>query len=83
MKIYATNIYGGKSNTDLLIHASGEGFNELRMFCDAVLEAHEGKDYSENTTTSNVLKIARALQEMMMPLDKNPKKYFSTERKGE
>ena len=82
MKIYGINSYGGKSNSDIVIHASGEGFNELAMLCDAVLIKYKdkvlGKDYLQNTTAGNTLEIARELKQMMSPLNDNPKRLFTT-----
>ena len=82
MQIYGMNRHGGKSNSDIVIHASGEGFNELVMMCDAVLDDYKnkviGKDYMENTTAANTLAIAKELLQMMHPLNDDPKRVFST-----
>lgn len=82
MVIHGINRHGGKSNSDLIIHASGDGFNELDMLCDAVLNQYAGKEigtyYQEGSTADRTLKIARALKAMMNPLDNDPMRLFST-----
>lgn len=79
MKIYGINIHDGKNNSDIVIHASGEGFNELGMFCDAVLKTYPEKDgVNPKSTYANVRQIARELQQMMHPLNDNPKRLFIT-----
>ena len=83
MQIYGTNRYGGESNSDIVIHASGEGFNELSMFCDAVLKIYEFRDRGEKSTCDNVVKIAKELQRMMQPLNTDPKRLFLTSKKAE
>lgn len=78
MKIYGINIHGGKNNSDIVIHASGEGFNELAIFCDVVLEHCKSTSYIEGSTYDRVLKVAKELRQMMNPMNDNPKRLFIT-----
>lgn len=83
MKIYGINRYGGKNNSDIIIHASGEGLNELGVFCDTVLEKYfNNKDYVETSTVDRCVKMAFQLKLMMNSLNDNPKRLFET-YKGE
>lgn len=82
MKIYGINRHGGKSNSDIFIYASGEGFNELDMFCDAVLKMYpKTEGVGLKSTYANVRQIAKELQQMIHPLNNNPKHFFTTEKK--
>lgn len=82
MQIYGMNrrsTDGSGSNSDIIIHASGEGFNELGMFCEAVLKTFpEKQDIGLNSTYANVRKIAKELGQMTSPLNSNPKRLFTT-----
>lgn len=78
MQIYGTNRHGGKNNSDIVIHATGEGFNELEMFCDAILKIYEFQECGERSTCDNVVQIAKELKQMMNPLNDNPKRLFTT-----
>ena len=81
MKIYGSNRHrndGKGSNSDIVIHASGEGFNELDMFCDAVLEMYSTSRFVETSTCGRVIKIAKELKQMMNPMNDNPKRLFVT-----
>ena len=80
MIIYGINKHGGKNNSDIIIHASGEGFNELNMLCDGILELKlkVGEDYQPDSTCDRVIRIAKELQQMMNPANSNPKRLFTT-----
>ncbi len=77
MQIYGINVHGGKNNSDIVIHASGEGFNELGMLCDAALKMYSDRGVP-GSTCDRVIKIAKELQQMMNPINDNPKRLFIT-----
>jgi len=79
LKVYAINRFGGTNNSDLIIHFSGEGFNILRMFCQALLDEEAHTVCDRNSTCARACRLAEQLHDMMNPIDPNPLKFFDTE----